>query len=261
MLPLMDGMTTDALEALRLQLEWGADEALLDAPCDRFAPAPPKPTPNKQPALAAAPARVLAPAPALAAKAAAAAGSLAALQAAIDAFDHCPLRATASRTVAPDGNADAGLVLVGEAPGADDDRAGRAFSGAAGATLDRVLASAGLAREAMLLSFLVPWRPPGGRAPNESEIAACLPFMHRLLALARPRRLVLLGAGPLRALTGETGGLRQARGRWTHAVVPGLPEPVAALPMLAPELWLKTGMNRQSAWTDLMTLQEALSSA
>ena len=256
----------DALAALRLQVEWGADEALLETPSDRFAPAVAPATALSRsaapppPATAQGPARALAAPSGLAATVAAAADSFAALQAAIDSFDACPLRATASRTVVPDGDPGAGLVLVGEAPGADDDRSGRAFSGAVGAALDRVLGSAGLGRDAMLLSFLVPWRPPGGRAPSESEIATCLPFMHRLLALARPRRVVLLGAGPLRALTGETGGLRQARGRWTHAVVPGLPEPVAALPMLAPELWLKTGMNKQAAWVDALALQEALSS-
>ena len=250
----------DALSALRLQVEWGADEALGDAPCVRFAPAAAPARPPTLPPVAPRPARALAAVPILAEEAARAAHGLDALQAAIDAFDACPLRATASRTVAPDGNPAAGLVLVGEAPGADDDRSGRAFSGAAGALLDRVLASAGLGREAMLLSFLVPWRPPGGRAPNEAEIAACLPFMHRLLALVRPRRIVLLGAGPLRALTAELGGLRQVRGRWTMAAVPGLAEPVPALPMFAPELWLKTGVNKQAVWTDLLSLRELLSS-
>ena len=269
----------DALSALRLQVDWGADEALLDAPADRLAPvaapvaapvladAPPPAAPRPTPMAA------LAAGPALATAAAAAADSLDALHAAIDAFKACPLRATASRTVRPDGDAAAGVVLLAEAPGPDDDRSGTAFSGPPGQALDRVLASAGLGRAGagragagqagpgpggLLLGFLVPWRPPGGRAANEAEIATCLPFAHRLLALARPRILVLLGAGPLRALAADAGGLRQARGRWIEIAAPGLPVAVKTLPMLAPELWLKNSVNKQNTWSDLISLREAI---
>ncbi len=249
----------DGLAALRLQIEWGADEALLDAPADRFAPLPARA--SSQPAVAA-PARpsalvALAAGPALAASAAAGAADLVSLHAALDRFDACPLRGTASLTVAPSGNPDAGLVLVAEAPGPEDDRAGQAFSGEAGGQLDRILLSAGLSRDRLLLALLVPWRPPGGRAPNEAELALCLPFLHRLLVLTRPRRLVLLGASPLRALVGDENGRRRPRGKWTEAVIPGLTVPIPALPMLPPDQWLNSPSNKQATWADLLSLHSA----
>ena len=253
-------MEMDDLTALRLQIEWGADEALLDAPVDRLAPALPRTPASAPPAFTRPPAaapRPLAPAgPADAAQRARAAPDLAALHAALDGFDACPLRGMASTTVAPSGNPAGGLVLVAEAPTADDDRAGTAFSGALGQTVDRVLASAGLTREALLLCHLVPWRPPGGRQPNEAEVAMCLPFLHRLLALAAPRHVVLLGGWPLRALANDAGGIRRARGRWTEVAAPGLPA-LPALPMLPPELWLTSPGNRQATWSDLLALLDA----
>lgn len=235
----------DDLAALRLQIEWGADESLAEAPVNQFTPASPtaRPLALVRPALPT-------PAPAVPA----AILDLAALQAALETFEACPLHATASTTVAPSGNPTAGLVFIGEAPGPDDDRSGHAFSGGPGAMLDRVLASAGLDRTHLLLAHLVPWRPPGGRPVNDHEVALCLPFLHRLLALTRPRHVVLLGNGPLRALTGHAAGLRQARGRWTAVPVPGMEESVPALPMLSPDTWLKTAGNKQNTWTDLLTL-------
>ncbi len=251
----------DDLSALRLQIEWGADEALLDAPVDRLArperlpvsrPLGPRPlAPN--PAAVLAPVRAAVPAPA-----ATDAVDLPGLQAALDRFDACLLRGTASTTVAPSGNAAAGLVLIGEAPGAEDDRAGTAFAGQAGQALDRVLGSAGLGRDALLLCFLVPWRPPGGRPVNEAEVAQCLPFLLRLLGLVRPRRLVLLGGGPLRALTGDATSIRRARGRWVEAAVPGLADRVPALPMLPPDQWLSSPASKQAVWADLLTLRSTL---
>lgn len=242
----------DDLAALRLQLEWGADEALDDAPLDRLAPAMPD-TPAPAARLPPAPAPIAVPA---ATRHAAIAPDLAALQAALDALDH-PLRATATTTVAPSGNPGSGLVFIGEAPGRDDDRAGQAYAGAPGQALDAILQSAGLGRDALLLAFLVPWRPPGGRDPSPAELAACLPYLHRLLALARPRRLVLLGQGPLRALT-PLQALRPARGRWTQAAVPGLPDPIPALPMLPPDQWRKSAANKENTWADLLCLRQAL---
>lgn len=260
-------MDLDDLAALRLQIEWGADDALLDTPTDRFAPPPatagpapaprlPRPTPTLVP---------LAAGPGLAAqatRAAAAATDLASLHAAMDAFDACPLRGTATTTVAPSGNPAAGLVLVAEAPGPDDDRAGHAFSGPAGERLDRVLASAGLTRTDLFLTLMVPWRPPGGRPVSEAELALCLPFFHRLLALARPRRLVLMGAGPYRTLAaarapGDDAGFRKARGTWRDITLPGFDTPIPAMPILAPEIWLGTPANKQSTWTDMLNLRAA----
>jgi DNA polymerase len=256
------------LEALRLMLEWGADEALLDSPVDRFAlvPAPPALAPAAQPVAVptVTPSRPaptimpLAAGPALAQQAAAAAADLAALHAAIDGFTACPLRATASATIAPSGNPAAGLVLVYDTPGPDDDRTGMALSGPAGERLDRVLASAGLDRTKFLAAPLIPWRPPGGRPASDAELALCMPFLQRLLVLVRPRRLVLLGAGPYRALASPLGAedasFRKARGKWSQVTLPGLDAPIPTLPMLATDLWLSSPANRQTTWTDLLQL-------
>lgn len=250
-----------ALAALRLQIEWGADEALNDQPLDRTqrrsaveaavgtlpAPSTAMRMPASRPA-----------APERAQALASAAPTLAELDAALDAFDGCPLRATATMTVLPSGNADAGLVLIAEAPGAEDDRSGTAFSGPHGALLDRMLASIGLERTGILLTTLVPWRPPGNRAPTESEIQACLPFLLRRLQLMRTRRLVLLGGGPVKFLAGSTDGLRRLRGRWRRVDLPGLEAPVAVLPMLPLDQATRTPASKQASWADLVTLRLAL---
>jgi DNA polymerase len=217
----------DDLTALRLQAEWGADEALGDAPLDRFAPVVPPARPRPAAAM---PARTTAEP---------AAANLAALHAELQAFDGCALRATAMSTVQPDGNPQAGLVLIGDAPGSDDDRSGRAFSGAAGQTLDRVFASIGLDRSAMLLAPLVPWRPPGNRPLSEAEIQTCLPFLRRMLTLVRPRRLVLLGGGPVRALTGNADPIRKLRGHWLEALI-------------------RSAATKRDVWSDLLQLRRAL---
>ena len=250
----------DDLAALRLQIEWGADEALLDAPLDRFAP-PPALRPTSAPAFLApqAPRPTLARSPA-AAPSPDAALDLPALHQALDAFHACPLRSTASTTVAPSGNPAAGLVFIAEAPGPEDDRAGHAFSGPPGARLDHILATAGLDRTTVLLAMLVPWRPPGGRPLNEPEITQCLPYLHRLLALTRPRHLVLLGATPLRAIGSDpAANLRRARGSWIPTAIPGLEAPVPALAMLPPDQWLASASNKQTTWNDLVMVREALS--
>jgi len=249
----------DSLAALRLQVEWGADEALGEEPRDHFQPIPvPVLALGREP-LAAPPARP-APVPAAARGQAAAdaAGTLDELHAALDAFDGCPLRAMATATVRPHGNPAARLVLVAEAPGADDDRAGTAFAGPPGQALDRVLRSIGLDRSAMLLTHLVPWRPPGGRAPTEAEVQSCLPFLLRLLHLVRPDRLVLLGAAPARALTGSSDSIRRLRGRWLEATLPGGPAPIPALPMLPWDQWLRTPAAKRDCWADLLALRQSL---
>ena len=257
----------DSLAALRLQVEWGADEALGEEPCDHFRSAPAS-APAREalvvpPAAPARPAPVPAPVPAAARSeaAASAAGTLDELHAALDAFDGCPLRAMATATVRPDGNPAARLVLVAEAPGADDDRAGTAFAGPSGQALDRVLGSIGLDRSAVLLTHLVPWRPPGGRAPTEAEIQVCLPFLLRLLRLVRPERLLLLGAAPARALCGSSDSIRRLRGRLLQAALPGADISIPALPMLPWDQWLRTPAGKRDCWADLLALRLILDPA
>ena len=266
----------DALAALRLQIEWGADEALDDAPVDRFSSAA-RPRPVTVPAPTAATAlaeprpaapRSLPPAalpavppsgPAVRARAIAeAAQTLAELRAALAAFDGCPLAATATNLVFSDGNPQAGLMLIGEGPGAEEDRAGKPFVGPSGRLLDRMLASIGLDRTQLLITNLVPWRPPGNRNPTDSEVLTCLPFLHRHIALVRPRRLVLLGALATRALTGSTTGITRMRGRWVEVAIPGLPAPLPALPMLHPAYLLRTAGAKRLAWADMIELRRRL---
>ena len=261
----------DDLAALRLLVEWGADEALADVPVDRFA----TPVPTVDAALTAGPLQTssrpaAAPfkAPPRGAAAAVQAGALAAaattldaLHAALDGFEGCPLRATATNTVRPSGNPAAGLVLVAEAPGAEDDRTGAAFSGPPGQMLDRVLGSIGLDRSAVLLTHLVPWRPPGSRAPNEAEVQACLPFLQRLLALARPRRIVLAGAGPAKALAGATEGVRRLRGRWLPIPIEGGDLSAQALSLPPLDQWMRSAATKRSLWADLLELRQSIDEA
>ena len=131
-------------------------------------------------------------------------------------------------------------MLVGEGPGAEEDRAGLPFVGPSGQLLDRMLASIGLDRSKFLITNLIPWRPPGNRNPTDTEVLICLPFLLRHIALVQPRRLVLLGAMAAPVRYREQYGIRKLRGRWIEATIPGLDRPVPALPMLHPAYLLRT---------------------
>ncbi|MGH7118733.1 MAG: uracil-DNA glycosylase [Acetobacteraceae bacterium] len=248
----------DALVALRLQLAWGADEALAETPQDRLAQPPARPA-------ALVPAATPVPmgipvdgATARAWKLAASATTRDALRQTLAGFDGCALRTTATNLVFSDGNPDAGLVLIGEAPGAEEDRSGLPFVGQSGRLLDAMLASIGLDRRQFLITNVLPWRPPGNRTPTDQEIALCLPFLLRHLALLRPHHLVLLGSMATRALTGASQGISRLRGRWTPVSVPGLPQPVAALPTYHPAYLLRTPAAKRDAWRDLLLLRRTL---
>ncbi|MDA8049200.1 MAG: uracil-DNA glycosylase [Rhodospirillales bacterium] len=242
----------NALRALRLQLDWGADEALAEAPHDRLN--------DRAPARAKA---SVAPFPANGASARAwelanTARNPAELRAALAGFDGCSLSATATNLVFADGNPDAGLVLIGEAPGAEEDRAGLPFVGPSGQLLDSMLASIGLDRKKLLITNVLPWRPPGNRTPTDQEIALCLPFLLRHVALLRPRHLLLLGALATRVLTGSSQGISRLRGRWVEVGIPGLPGPVPALPTYHPAYLLRTPAAKRDAWRDLLLLRRRL---
>lgn len=249
----------DALTALRLQIEWGADEALADAPLDRLRP--PEAIRPAGATIASGPpstGRGLPPA-ARATLAAAQADTPEALQAALAGFDGCALRDTASRLVFDAGNPASRLMLIGDTPGEAEDRAGRPFAGPAGAYLDRMLGSIGLGREQVLIGMVVPWRPPGGRPPTEAEIACCLPFLMRHIAIAQPRRLVLLGSVVTRAvLPMPSGSRRLPRGEWLGISVSGLPTPIPALPTASPATLLGKPADRRRAWAELRMVKRAL---
>jgi DNA polymerase len=259
----------DPITALRLQLEWGADEALADAPVDHFAlrtarpPTAPDAAPPAEPRSRPAAPPVLPPVlpsggPAAAQRArdvAAAASTREQLREALARFDGCALSATATNLVFADGNPEAGLMLVGEGPGAEEDRAGLPFVGPSGQLLDRMLASIGLDRTQYLITNLIPWRPPGNRNPTDGEVLICLPFLLRHIALVRPQRLVLLGAMATRALLGGNLGITKLRGRWTEVSIPDVPQPIPTLPMLHPAYLLRNPGAKRDAWADLLLLR------
>lgn len=249
----------DALALLRLQIEWGVDEALAEAPVDRLTPRPrpPPAVPAAKPS-ARTTLPLAMPAVARAQQIADAARTREELRAALAAFDGCPLKATATNLVFSDGNPGSGLMLIGEGPGAEEDRAGLPFVGPSGQFLDRMLASIGLDRGKFLITNVIPWRPPGNRNPTDNEVLICLPFLFRHIALVRPRRLVLLGAMAARSVTGSSEGIRRVRGRWLQVTIPGLEHPVPALPMLHPAYLLRTPGAKRDAWADLITLRRAL---
>lgn len=224
----------DALVALKLQIEWGADEALEQAPVNRIRVVPPLPAER-------------------ALQAASTATTMEELRAAIAAFDGCSLRDTASHLVFAEGDPNATLLLIGEPPGAEDDRSGTPFAGPAGAYLDKMLASISLKREQLLLAPLIPWRPPGDRPPSAAELAICQPFLQRLIALAQPRRLVLLGLLAARTLLPPATSRRRQRGTWIDTAA-GVP----ALPTFSPNELMRSPKDRRAAWADLRLLRRAL---
>ncbi len=240
--------------ALRCQIEWGADEALAGTPVDRFAApsavpiaVPPRPAIQPRPA---------APPPRPAAMPAVEAADLAALKAAIAAADS-PLRETATNLVFCDGAPDSGLMLVGEAPGADEDRLGRPFVGVSGQLLDRMFASIGLTRErGFYLTNILPWRPPGNRTPTDAEIALFTPYVLRHIALVNPRHLVLLGGVAAKTLLRAKEGITRLRGRWHR--LPEAPEAPPALPTLHPAYLLRSPAAKKDAWGDLILLRRTL---
>jgi len=249
----------DDFAALRLQIEWGADEALELEPVNRLRAVPtppPQPSPAPRELVGEGVPRFTPAERAL--QAATAASTIEALRAAIAGFEGCALRDTASHLVFAEGDPSSDLLLIGDAPGADDDRSGTPFAGPAGAYLDRMLASIGLERGKLLLSPLLPWRPPGDRPPSAAELVICLPFLHRLIALAAPRRLLLVGALAARTLMGQSGSRRRTRGAWQEVAIPGRAGSLPALPTFSPAELMRNPADRRAAWADLRLLRRTL---
>lgn len=190
--------------------------------------------------------------------AAAAAGTLAALRQAVEAFEGCGLKATATTTVFCDGNPEAELMVIGEAPGAEEDRQGKPFVGPAGQLLDRMLAAIGLDRTTAYISNVLFWRPPGNRQPSTAEIAACLPFVHRHIVLKRPKVLVLAGGTAAKTLFDTTEGIMRLRGRWRDLALPGLEAPVPAVATFHPAFLLRQPAMKREVWRDLIQVKKRL---
>lgn len=251
------------LDALKLQWAWGADEALLDTPQDRrhtlaVSPAPPTVLAKPKKAIARPPTMLtLAESSAGAARLAASCASLAELEDAMRNFDGCALNQTATQLVFADGAENAQIMIIGEAPGGEEDLAGKPFVGPAGQLLDQMLGSIGMDRTMVRFANTVPWRPPGNRAPTETEVALCLPFLYRHIALIAPLGLVALGAVAAKALIGPQAqiGIRRLRGQWHQATIEGLPNPLACLPSYHPAYLIRTPTAKKDSWQDMMSLR------
>jgi uracil-DNA glycosylase family 4 len=278
-----------ARELLSFYVEAGVEDLVGEAPVDRFAdneataalplsPATPsRPEPvrqqpvrppaamRRQPesqlgsprsegsgaALASAEAAVMA-----ARDAAKSAATLEALRAIVAGFEGCALRLTAKQLVFADGNPQARLMCVGEAPGREEDLEGLPFVGRSGQLLDRMLNTIGLDRNSVYIANIIPWRPPGNRDPTPQESTICLPFIRRQIELVDPDVLVCLGKPATAALLGITDGIRRVRGRWMTYHT-GTRE-IRAMPTYHPAYLLRSPLEKRHAWRDFLAIKKAL---
>lgn len=270
----MDEQQISALHALRWQIDMGADEAIGDEPIDRFA-APPAPEMKKaenvrQSARAVRPVPQPVPQPPSAGQAtenavtdsrnaARAATSLEELRHALENFEGCALKKTATNLVFGDGNPNAKVMIIGEAPGAEEDRRGVPFVGPSGALLDNMLASIGYSRETVYITNILFWRPPGNRNPTTAEIAMCLPFVHRHIELVSPDALVFVGGASAKTLLDKTDGITRLRGKWYDFQIPG-GAVIPALATLHPAYLLRSPAQKRQAWRDMISLKLKLAS-
>jgi DNA polymerase len=266
------------LALLRWQIEMGADEAIGETPVNRLA----EPEP---PAVETAPAQTArttqaqtVPAQArshgrerealplepvqesvsTARRIAEGCETLDALREALENFDQCPLKATAKNLVFADGNPGSGLMLIGEAPGADEDRQGLPFVGASGRLLDRMLAAIGRDRGSAYITNTIFWRPPGNRSPTTLESELCLPFLQRHIELVRPQVMVLLGKQSAAVVLDTTEGIMRLRGKWKTYSRNGLEVPV--MPTYHPAFLLRQPSSKREAWRDLLDVKTRLES-
>lgn len=280
----------DVADLLAFYASAGVDEALEEEPLNRFAEAASKP-PERAPATvtsptgenaalrstslsragmgerqAAAPA-VRAPSgtatvpdeqqAALARQLATTAATLDELRQHMAAFDGCNLKFTAKNLVFADGNPNAAVMLVGEAPGRDEDIEGLPFVGRSGRLLDRMLAAIGLDRTSAYIANVIPWRPPGNRTPTPHETEICRPFIERQIELVNPKVLVNLGGPSASTLLNTTEGILRLRGNWrVHTTAAGIAIP--AMPTLHPAYLLRTPAHKKLAWRDFLEVKAKL---
>jgi DNA polymerase len=266
----------ETLSVLRWLIDAGADEAVAEAPADRFAPAQTQArplriaTPATAPA-AAPPVRVsttanaaeavsLGTAPGAARALAASCTSLTELKSALENFDGCELKRTATKTVFADGNPASRIMFIGEAPGRDEDIQGLPFVGRAGKLLDRMLAAIDLDRTKVYIVNVLPWRPPQNRDPSPEEAAVCLPFLRRHIELMRPELLVLLGAVSARHVIGASEGIMRTRGKWDVylMVTTEGTRSIPVMPTLHPAYLLRQPAAKRLAWRDLLSVAEKI---
>lgn len=265
------GNRKQALDALDWQLSQGIDEAVSETPVNRFEtpsedlkpvppekPVTPEPPPKRVQGFEAKP-QAHGKAESDAESVAAAAKTLEDLEKAVEGFEGCALKRTAMNTVFSRGNPDAGLMLVGEAPGADEDRQGKPFVGASGHLLDRMMAAIGRPGEDQYyISNIIPWRPPGNRNPTPQEVAICLPFIKRHIELVDPKVLVLLGGVAVKSLLDITDGITRVRGRWF--TYPAGKKSIPAMATFHPAYLLRQPQLKKQSWQDLLEIKAKLES-
>jgi DNA polymerase len=262
-----------ARDLIDFYLEAGVDALVGEEPVDRFAetddPAPPpaRKRPDEAARAAPRPEQPLLPAmgktlaapdeAAMAAREAArSAATLDELRAILDRFDGCALKTTATQMVFADGNPQARLMFVGEAPGRDEDLEGLPFVGRSGKLLDRMLAAIGLDRTSVYIANIVPWRPPGNRTPTPQESQICLPFILRQIELVDPDILVCLGGPSAQTLLGVKEGITRIRGRW-FSFDAGRRE-IRAMPTFHPAFLLRSPLQKRFSWRDFLAIKKAL---
>jgi uracil-DNA glycosylase family 4 len=269
-----------AREDLESLLKWyvdqGIDEVIGEEAVDRFAAPPPPaaPVPIVQKAAAPTPIRPAPPVPAAAPRGpvpiespqlvedarvlARRCNTVAELEAAVRAFEGCALKRTAKNTVFADGVVGSPVMVVGEAPGADEDRLGKPFVGVSGQLMDRMFEAIGMSRERDLyITNILFWRPPGNRTPTLAEQAICMAFTRRHIELARPKVLVLAGGTAAKSVLDTTEGIMRLRGKWTNLALDDN-SIVPTLPTFHPAYLLRTPASKRQSWQDLLAIDKKL---
>lgn len=268
-------LQTHPYDILRWYLEAGVDETIGEEPVDRYAvtlmaqqaraAAQTRPaSPTVSVVTSAAPAAaVTLSAAAIAANAAHMADgchSLAELRMALEEFEGLALKQAAASTVFADGNPEASVMCIGEAPGQEEDRQGRPFVGSSGKLLDRMLKSIGLDRDTAYITNVVPWRPPANRKLSPDEVAVCMPFLSRHIELVDPQVLILFGGAAAAAVLAKADGISRLRGRWFEFNSPRLSRPIPVLATFHPDYLLRTPEAKRDAWHDLLMVAKKLES-
>jgi DNA polymerase len=284
-----DNTRDPSLAVLRWLIEAGADEAVSEAPVNRFAqaqnmslgsPSTPLPSASRTPSPSRGKGRekerVAAPiitptkisssaqtvslstAPGAARALAQSCTTLAELKTAVTNFEGCELKRFATNTVFADGDPSGRIMLIGEAPGRDEDLRGLPFVGRAGKLLDRMLAEIGLDRRKVYITNVLNWRPPQNREPSPEEAATCLPFLHRHIELADPKLMILLGSVSVRHVLGLTEGITRVRGKWNLYQSVVLNRAIPVMPTLHPAYLLRQPAAKRLAWRDLLAVAEKM---